>query len=323
MKGIITSSICGSYKVTSDNVDYNVSARGLFKHKKRKLVVGDYVEINVDENIITDVYDQRIESATYNMPTLVSYLYMNERSLLPALALWSYYNRKKTESILFVLTSFISFCIDGSKSTIFTLLGAFLVYFLLKNNVEKIRLIPVGITSVVCIAHIENVFLGTANILWIFVRRIIFLPTVLDYYYYDFFSNNEYDFFRQSIMKYFGFQSPYKIRIPLIIGNEYFNSTSNSANNGWFSDAYANLGLMGVILMPILIVLMLKLFDSCANGLRIELLIVPIILLSLNMISSSFFTNLINHGVVAMLLVIWIMPKENLIEFNQENEGGS
>ena len=59
MKGIITSSICGSYKVTSDNVDYNVSARGLFKHKKRKLVVGDYVEINVDENIITDVYDQK------------------------------------------------------------------------------------------------------------------------------------------------------------------------------------------------------------------------------------------------------------------------
>lgn len=58
MKGIITASACGLYKVMAEGQEYSVSARGLFKHHKRKIVVGDYVDIDTKENLITDVYDQ-------------------------------------------------------------------------------------------------------------------------------------------------------------------------------------------------------------------------------------------------------------------------
>ncbi len=59
MKGIIVASVCGLYKVRVNEEEFCVSARGLFKHKKRKLVVGDFVEFDPNENIITDVYEQR------------------------------------------------------------------------------------------------------------------------------------------------------------------------------------------------------------------------------------------------------------------------
>ena len=57
MKGIIVSSICGTYKVLIKGQEYNVTARGLFKHHKRKLIVGDYVEIDekAQENLETDL----------------------------------------------------------------------------------------------------------------------------------------------------------------------------------------------------------------------------------------------------------------------------
>ena len=58
MKGIIVSSICGAYKVLIKGQEYNVTARGLFKHHKRKLIVGDYVEIDEKENMITNYYEQ-------------------------------------------------------------------------------------------------------------------------------------------------------------------------------------------------------------------------------------------------------------------------
>ena len=58
MKGIIVSSICGTYKVLIKGQEYNVTARGLFKHHKRKLIVGDYVEIDEKENMITNYYEQ-------------------------------------------------------------------------------------------------------------------------------------------------------------------------------------------------------------------------------------------------------------------------
>ena len=59
MKGIIVSSICGTYKVLIKGQEYNVTARGLFKHHKRKLIVGDYVEIDEKEFKSVDEIEYR------------------------------------------------------------------------------------------------------------------------------------------------------------------------------------------------------------------------------------------------------------------------
>lgn len=57
MKGIIVALSCGVYSVNANNQIYRVPAKGSFRNKSIKPVVGDYVEID-DGLVISKVYDR-------------------------------------------------------------------------------------------------------------------------------------------------------------------------------------------------------------------------------------------------------------------------
>lgn len=59
MDGIILSSKCGQYEVLTKDGQFSCKPRGLFRHKNIKLVVGDQVEIDRQENVITDVKERK------------------------------------------------------------------------------------------------------------------------------------------------------------------------------------------------------------------------------------------------------------------------
>lgn len=60
MEAIILSSKYGTYNVlTKDNNSLDVKPRGLFRHKKIKLVVGDKVDIDEKERVILDVFERK------------------------------------------------------------------------------------------------------------------------------------------------------------------------------------------------------------------------------------------------------------------------
>ena len=60
MKGRVIASSCGTYTIFGENKEkYNVSARGIFRKKNRKIVVGDIVDFDNEQNVINDVEDQK------------------------------------------------------------------------------------------------------------------------------------------------------------------------------------------------------------------------------------------------------------------------
>ncbi len=59
MKGLVISSSYGTYVVNCDNVLYKVTPRGIFRNLNKKVVVGDEVEIDTNELIITDIYPRQ------------------------------------------------------------------------------------------------------------------------------------------------------------------------------------------------------------------------------------------------------------------------
>jgi hypothetical protein len=120
---------------------------------------------------------------------------------------------------------------------------------------------------------------------------------------------NEFDLFRQGILGRLGFSSPYINKIPNIIGGVYFNNYSTSSNNGLFSDAYYNLGVAGMFIMPILIILALRLLEACMNGLSISVLIASVVTATMTFISSSFFTVMLTHGFIALCVIIYFLPR--------------
>lgn len=58
MQGRIVALQCGIYSVLADKNLYNVPARGAFRNKNIKPVVGDLIELNVEQGIITEVKER-------------------------------------------------------------------------------------------------------------------------------------------------------------------------------------------------------------------------------------------------------------------------
>ena len=56
MKGLIVALSCGVYSVRSDDVIYNLTARGVFRNQGIKPVVGDEVDFNEETMVIETVY---------------------------------------------------------------------------------------------------------------------------------------------------------------------------------------------------------------------------------------------------------------------------
>lgn len=59
MRGLIVASSYGIYKVVTNQKEYNVKPRGVFRHHSIKPCVGDYVEFDEIEGVITTVEERK------------------------------------------------------------------------------------------------------------------------------------------------------------------------------------------------------------------------------------------------------------------------
>lgn len=117
MKGLVVSSSYGSYVVSSENVLYKVTPRGIFRNLKKKVVVGDEVEIDTEELIITDIYPRnnyliRPNVANIDEVFIVSSLVEPEFSYPLIFKYLTYLNLNNISASL-ILTKNDLFCDEG------------------------------------------------------------------------------------------------------------------------------------------------------------------------------------------------------------------
>lgn len=267
-----------------------------------------------------DVYSLRENYFASSMPLIFTYLYAAFKVVNPLLFIYLY-NRKKTfMALMSLLIQVLAFLGDGSKSTLFSIIIAFIIikYVQRKENTNFLEndnfklYILYGLVIINVLGFIENAVFMSSLIYNYFIRRLFFVPSLLNQCYYDFFTSNSVDLFRQSILGKLGFTSPYNMKIPKLISYYYFNGADMLANNGLFSDAYMNLGVSGVFIMPLLISLAFRFLDYCTKHIKPVYLITVLVSVSYIFLSSSFFTVLLTHGYLILCLVILIViPKDN------------
>ena len=158
-----------------------------------------------------------------------------------------------------------------------------------------------------------------------YLRRVLAIPAQLNLFFYDYFSQaeNPYDFFRQGLIGKFGFASPYDTIVYKIIGGEYYNDWEMLANNGLVSDAFYNLGWSGAVIMPILVVLLIKLISACSAGLPKQVLLGVTIAVTYWLITASFFTLFLTHGVIILLIFLYFLPAINTNQIPDMQYGDS
>lgn len=260
---------------------------------------------------LLNVYELRAEERLWDLPTIITYLIPAAGSILPIL-LVVFLKQKKYYLVLFLFfTILLNFSLGGHKSVIFMLLLVFLGYWFYKAN--RVKLFSWSLSLLALFALIEFKFLGTFMINTFMIRRVLFIPALLNIQYYDFFSTHEHDFFKQSFLRHFGFTSHYEEPIPRIIGANYFENAEANANNGLFADAYTNLGIIGIFLFPFLLAFILKIIDACAKDVDEKLLIVPICVFSLTLASGFLMSALLTNGLLMLIILLLALPKKHTI----------
>lgn len=278
-----------------------------------------YAHFRITVNVL-DVYTIRDEASQYNMPLILSYLLSASRSIIPCLCVYKLARKKYFSFIYLCLIQVISFSIDGLKSALFALVISIICYFYYNENFKKYLI--TGVLGLNLLAILEKLFIGTCMIVTVFIRRVEFVPSLFNYFYYDYFTQNIPDYFKQTFLKYFGVESEYSIRIPYIIGN-FKGSAGEYANNGLFSDAFSNLGALGIVIMPFVLVICLNLFDTCSEKIDTKLIIGAIIANCMTLISSNLSVFLITQGFLITCFVIYFLPEDyHYNETEVKNEKG-
>lgn len=256
---------------------------------------------------LDDVYDLRAYQAQINLPTIVGYFQQFASRFLPFAALFSLYKKNYKLFIGSIFGQILLFSFGGMKTTLFLIPVSVIAYFVIKK-VWKTDLgwILYGFLALNVLALLEYAFLSSYNVTSYFQVRSMLTPNRISVFYYDFFSNNEIDFFRQSFLRYFSFESPYEVPISRMIATIYDGSNA-SHNNGLLGDVFMNFGILGVIIQPFLWSIAFRLMDSVTKEFANEVVIALVISYGMTIINMSIIGVMFTGGYIAMLVVLMII----------------
>lgn len=259
------------------------------------IVSGVYANFRLHLSL-ADVYDLRLEARSFNMPTILKYIYAFSSNMIPVCMVYYIIRKRKAMVFLLAFIGLLNFSIAGSKTTLFLILLSLMFYYFKKVEFNK-YLMPVFV-SVVALAALEFIFLHTNAISTILIRRSFFMPNLLDVEYYEYLKNSSPVFFDTS--KY--------TQIQFNIGDVYFGSEDVRANNGFFTDAFINLGSLGCVVYPFIYSILFRALEGACKGLDRCISVFCAFLMVTTLESTFFTTALLTHGLFLMMVTLYFMP---------------
>lgn len=270
-----------------------------------------FADLRIMINIV-DVYDVRAEAAEYNMSILLQYLRAVTNMMIPILIILALHYKRYVSLIWLFILNILAFSFAGDKSIVLLPIILICGYLFYRNNL--INLIVPGAIILEIVACVEKIIGSQYLITFIFYRTIM-VPAELSDYYYRFFTVHNIDIFRNGIMGKLGFHSAYDQIIPNVIGNN-FDSQSINCNSGMLADVWANLGIVGIVIMPIILIVCFRLIDFVTYGIDHKMIIGIICFFVICFVNMSWSTVLLTKGVLVACIMFLFFPKETDVESN-------
>lgn len=259
-------------------------------------ISGRYTHFRLNFNLL-NVYELRAEAREFNMPSILFYLWAPASNVLPIILIFLLKKKNILFAIFISLIIFLNFSINGSKSTLFKLLFCLFLYFFMKK--ELLSKVPYLFVLLVIATLIEWYFNVTTVISTFVVRRVLYVPSLLDSLFYDYIQQTGPLYYNQG-----------DVNITFLIGEKYFGDEDMMANNGMFSDAYMNLGWVGCLIYPFLYAFFFKICDSAFREVNRQIVFFVGLLIVTTIGSSVFTTALLTHGIFLLCLITYLLPRE-------------
>lgn len=255
---------------------------------------------------IINVYGIRAEAAGYEVSLIEGYIFSMISVAIPVFCLYTLENKKYLFSMMLIISQLFIFSFSGQKANMLILGISLIGYFIYKE--EEIYLFP-GLFSLLGIPiFAEYVLTGKTYILALTYNRNMFLPPKISYEIYQFFQSHPIDIYRQSILGKLGFESPYIRSLDRMIGEHYYGQFNN-ANNGLLGDVYANLGVIGILVLPVILIVCFRVLDSVTQNINKRITVGVCIYYAMIFTNGLWSTNLLTHGFLLICGIFYFYPR--------------
>jgi hypothetical protein len=249
------------------------------------------------------VYDLRSE---YELSGILGYL-MNwsAKVFCPFFFAFFLYKKKKWALVSILALQLLMYLSFGFKAFLFSIGVIVMCAFITKRGKFE-REIIIALSSV----NLMSYFLDYLNITDALRRaipyRMLFIPSQIQFQYYDFFKNIEKMYFADGIIgNILSIESPFSERVPLVISRFYsYNNVASNSNTGLFSDAYSNGGFILIIIVAIMFALILYVIDSVTYKLPLYVVVGSFSYIMFVLNDTSLQTTLLTGGMGLMIILL-------------------
>jgi len=273
------------------------------------LYVNGLTYVNFD---LLKVYEFR-ELASRNIPAGLDYLGSNLTStLLPCLLVFSIVTKSNVWTLVVFAASITIYVLTAHKAPLFYPVVAAGVYYFL-NQRNPVNSMLKAFLALNCLCLMVFLLDGTFNVFAdLVVRRTFFFPSLANFLYHDFFSNNELVLWASSKVTLSFLDYPYHTVPSKLIGEVYYFDGSN-LNVGWLGTGYMHGGLLGLVFYAFVLSLLMRGIDAYSRDLGKEFVaataVIPMIILY---VSTDLPTSVLTHGIAVLFIVYASIRKYRL-----------
>jgi hypothetical protein len=278
------------------------------------LLVGQTFGFRLRMLSIFDVYDVRaaFKGQLSEVSPIVAYLVGWQAKVITPLVFTYGLRNKRWASVLGAgWFQLLLFCFSGMKTLLFSLLLLLGLHIGLRlSRGQLLRTLLAGITCAVVLCTILDLSMDNFVFSTLFVRRMICTPGLLSIFYYDYFST------RPKMLYGYGaleglVETPYGESPASLIAHEYFGYEEGSANANVWADAYANLGLEGMVAASVVLGFVLWGYD-CLSQRRDRIAASLLLTLpSMALVNTALQTTIASHGLGLAAVLAFLMPAQS------------
>lgn len=261
--------------------------------------------LNFNVLLLKDIYKVRAENILKYSMIQSYFLPWLAQAILPIALIFSLKKRKWFFTIFIIFILGFLFLLSAHKSVFFGLLILIYFYFF-DDYYKKIKYFLLTIIGLLLLTRLITLCFNYIDSEADFSRRIFFLPALINTFYFEFFDNHPVHL-SYSILSWI-FHYPYTLDTANLIGANYFGNPQSHANNGIISSGFMNFGMLGAIGNTVAASVII----SFINTLKIHSRYFGVtFLIFFNFLSSYFFTSLLTHGILIILLIFVFFLKDS------------
>lgn len=256
------------------------------------------------------VYDFRFDISE-SMPLILRYLMpLAAGTLIGYIGALVAHRRKILGMVLVAVVGVLFFGFSSHKSMLFNPMVAMICYYLLKlPRPHLLMLWGLSLASALPFFLPED---GTKWLGSLFASRVYFLPSHINFQYFDLFGANDFMLWAESKISFGLVRSCLPLPAMKYVGGMMTGNYEISANTGWVANAYMNGGVNGIVTYAIIIGLLFAKIDSWGDTYGRQLVgaafFIPVNTLIL---SADLFITLLTTGLFVLIL-IFVITTERL-----------